>query len=150
LVLGSQVATDTWSQQDARKWAGLFNIGGEATEKHTPAEVEQALYLELDKLKHEDVPADELQKVKNNFAANEYRKLSSNNAILMQLLVYDGLGNWREINDANAKIQAVTAADVKRVANEYFSKENRAVATYTRKGAATSSTASREKSQPKK
>jgi len=27
----------------------------------------------------------------------------------------------------------VTAADIKRVANEYFAKENRCVATYTRK-----------------
>jgi predicted Zn-dependent peptidase len=29
----------------------------------------------------------------------------------------------------------VTAADIKRVANEYFAKENRAVAIYTRKTA---------------
>ncbi|MEP6663622.1 MAG: hypothetical protein ABJC04_08150, partial [Verrucomicrobiota bacterium] len=61
------------------------------------------------------------------------RKLSSNTPILMQLLHYDGMGNWREINEANAKIQAITASDLKRVVNEYFTKENRAVATYTRK-----------------
>ncbi len=133
LVLGSEIATETWAQQDARKWAGYFNMGGEAKEGHTPAEVEQGLYAELEKLKKEEVPPDELQKVKNNFAANEYRKLSSNTPILMQLIGYDGEGNWREINEANAKIQAVTATDLKRVANEYFTKENRAVATYTRK-----------------
>jgi len=74
--------------------------------------------------------------VKNNFAAAEYRKLSSNMAILMQLINSDGLGNWREINEGGAKYQAVSAADVKRVAKEYFTKENRAVAVYTRKPAA--------------
>jgi predicted Zn-dependent peptidase len=135
LILGSEIATETWAHQAARKWAGYFNIGGEAKEGHTPEDVEEGIYAELDKLKKEEVPAEELQKVKNNFAANEYRKLSSNMAILMQLIQYDGLGDWREINESNSKIQAVTAADVKRVANEYFKKENRAVAIYTRKPA---------------
>ena len=82
------------------------------------------------------MPTEELQKVKNNFAAAEYRKLSSNMAILMNLVFNEGSGTWREINEAAAKYQAVTAADVKRVAKEYFTKENRAVATYTRKATA--------------
>jgi predicted Zn-dependent peptidase len=133
LIMGKQIATDTWAQTDHRKWAGLFNVGGEAKEGHTPEEVEQALYAELDRLKNEDVPAEELQKVKNNFAAGEYRKLSSNFPILYQLIHNDGEGDWHEINEAAAKIQAVTAADIKRVVNKYFTKENRTVAIYTRK-----------------
>jgi predicted Zn-dependent peptidase len=71
--------------------------------------------------------------VKNNFAAGEYRKLVSNTAIQFQLIFNEGLGDWREINNAGAKLQAVTAADVQRVAKTYFTKENRAVAIYTRK-----------------
>ncbi|HOA62247.1 MAG: insulinase family protein [Verrucomicrobia bacterium] len=133
LVLGSQVATEVYAQQDARKWAGLFNAGGEAKEGHTPEEVEQAIYAEIEKLKEAEVPDQELQKVKNNFAASEYRKLTSNLPILFQLIVADGLGNWREINEAAPKYQAVTAADVKRVARVYFTRENRAVAIYVRK-----------------
>lgn len=135
LTLGREVATDTWGHVGHQKWAGYFNAGGEVKEGKTPADVEKALYEELDKLKQEEVPAEELQKVKNNFAASEYRKLSSNSAIMMQLLHYDGQGDWREINEAGPRIQAVTAADVKRVVNEYFTRENRAVATYTRKAA---------------
>ncbi|HNQ72008.1 MAG TPA: pitrilysin family protein [Verrucomicrobiota bacterium] len=133
LVLTNDIATETWAWQGAQKWAGLFNIGGEAKDGRTPAEVEAAIYAELDRLAREEVSAEELQKVKNNFAAAEYRKLSSNLAILMQLLQYDGLGNWHEINDAAAKYQAVTAADVQRVVQTYFTPENRAVATYVRK-----------------
>lgn len=133
LVLTNDLATQTWAWQGSQKWAGLFNIGGEAKEGRTPAEVEAAIYAELDKLAREEVSAEELQKVKNNFAAAEYRKLSSNMAILMQLLQYDGLGNWHEINDAAAKYQAVTAADVQRIVKTYFTSENRAVATYVRK-----------------
>jgi predicted Zn-dependent peptidase len=136
LVLGSQVATDAFARQESRKWAGLFNAGGEAKEGRRPEEVEQAIYAEIAKLQKEDVPAEELQKVKNNFAAAEYRRLSSNFPILVQLIVNDGWGNWREINEAGTKVQAVTAGDVKRVAHRYFTRENRAVATYTRKAGA--------------
>jgi predicted Zn-dependent peptidase len=133
LVLGREVASDTWSYQMSKKWAGLFNIGGEVKDGRTPAEVEAAIYEELAKLAAEEVPAEELQKVKNNFAAAEYRKLASNSAILMQLMNHAGTGDWRAINEAGPKYQAVTAADVQRVAKTYFTKENRAVATYTRK-----------------
>jgi predicted Zn-dependent peptidase len=140
LVLGSQVATDVYASQDSRKWAGAFNAGGEAREGHTPEQVEQGIYAELEKLKQTEVPEPELQKVKNNFAAYEYRKLASNAAIMFQLIFYDGLGNWREINEAGPKYQAVTAADVKRVANAYFTRENRAVAIYLRKQAAVKET----------
>jgi predicted Zn-dependent peptidase len=139
LVLGKSVATDVYADQGSQKWAGYFNAGGEVKEGQKPEEVEQGIYDNIAKLQKEEVPAEELQKVKNNFAAAEYRRLSANFPILHQLIYYDGTGDWREINEAGPKIQAVTAADVKRVANQYLTKENRTVATYTRKPGTTPS-----------
>ena len=133
LVLGKKLATDTWAWQGARKYAGEFNMGAEITEGNTPEMAEQEIYRLIEQVKTEPVPATELQKVKNNFAAAEYRRLSSNHPILMQIMRSEGLGNWREINEAGPKIQAVTPADLQRVAKKYFTKENRAVAIYTRK-----------------
>jgi predicted Zn-dependent peptidase len=133
LVLGSGVATEVYAYQNSQKWAGYFNAGGESKEGRKPEEVEQGIYENIEKLKTQEVPPEELQKVKNNFAAAEYRRLSSNFPILMQLITTDGDGNWREVNEAGPKIQAVTAADIKRVAEKYFTKENRTVAVYTRK-----------------
>ena len=133
LVLGKKLATDTWAWQGARKYAGEFNMGAEITEGNTPEMAEQEIYRLIEQVKTEPVPAKELQKVKNNFAAAEYRRLSSNHPILMQIMRSEGLGNWREINEAGPKIQAVTPADLQRVAKKYFTKENRAVAIYTRK-----------------
>jgi predicted Zn-dependent peptidase len=133
LVLGGAVATEVYADQSSRKRAGYFNCGGEAREGKTPREVEEAIYAEIEKIKSGELPPEELQKVKNNFAASEYRRLSSNFPILVQLLIYDGMGDWREMNEAGKKIQAVTADDVGRVASTYLRKENRAVATYTRK-----------------
>ena len=133
LVLGKKLATDTWAWQGARKYAGEFNMGAEITEGNTPEMAEQEIYRLIEQIKTEPVPAKELQKVKNNFAAAEYRRLSSNHPILMQIMRSEGLGNWREINEAGPKIQAVTPADLQRVVRKYFTKENRAVAVYTRK-----------------
>jgi predicted Zn-dependent peptidase len=139
LVLGNGVATTTYASQNSQKWAGSFNAGGEARDGHKPEDVEQGIYSAIEKLKREDVPAEELQKVKNNFAASEYRRLSSNFPIMMQLIFNDGFGDWHEVNEGAAKIQAVTGTDVKRVANKYLTQENRTVAIYTRKPGATKS-----------
>ena len=133
MVLGSKSATEVYASQESRKWAGSFTAGGEAAEGKTPEQVEQGVLAEIEKLKHEPVPDHELQKVKNDFAAGEYRKLSSNFSVLYQLIRDEGEGGWREINDAGPKIQAVTAADVQRVAKKYFTKENMMVGIYTRK-----------------
>jgi predicted Zn-dependent peptidase len=133
LVLGREVSTDTSALQDSKKWGGSFSIAAEARDGKTLAQVEAAIDEELQRLKTEMVPAEELQKVKNQFAASEYRKLSANKPIFMQVLYNEGLGDWREVNEAGKKIQAVTAADLQQVVQRYFTKENRAVAYYTRK-----------------
>jgi predicted Zn-dependent peptidase len=133
LVLGRGVATETYALQHSQKWAGSFAAGGEVKEGRKTEELEQGLYENIERLKKEEVPARELQKVKNNFAASEFRRLSANFPILMQLIRNDGEGDWREINEAGPRIQSVTAADVMRVANTYLTQENRCVAVYTRK-----------------
>jgi predicted Zn-dependent peptidase len=137
LVLGSKVATAAYAQQQSQKWAGLFNAGGEVADGFKPDDLEKGLYAELEKLKTEPVPALELQKVKNQFAAAQYRKLSANMPILYQLMFSEGSGTWREINDEGPLLQAVTAEDVMRVATKYLTTENRSVATYTRKAGTT-------------
>ena len=133
LVLKDKLATDTWAWTRGRKYAGEFNIGAEVAEGRTLKETEEALYAQLEKLKNEPVPAKEVQKVKNNFAAAEYRRLSSNHPIMMAIMRAEGTGGWRAINEAGPKLQAVTPADIQRVARKYFAKENRAVAIYKRK-----------------
>jgi predicted Zn-dependent peptidase len=132
------VASTVASFQNSQKYAGSFGIDGEVKEGKTPEELERGIDAEVERLKTDLVPDRELQKVKNNFNAAAYRRLSANFPIMVQLLVNDGLGDWHELNEAPKKIQAVTAEDVRRVAKAYLTKENRAVATFTRKAGAPS------------
>ena len=79
------------------------------------------------------MPAEELQKVKNQIAADAFRRLENPFFQLIQLLFYDGWGDWTYINTWADQTLAVTPEDVQRVARKYFAKENRTVATYLRK-----------------
>jgi predicted Zn-dependent peptidase len=119
-----------------QKFAGAFSIGAEAKEGKSLADVEKGVLAEIEKVKTAPAPAEELQKVKNNVAASAFRRLSSNFFILMQLMVYEGYGDWREMNEGPKKAAAVTAEDVRRVARTYLTKENQAVLLVSRKGGA--------------
>ncbi len=137
MVVGEgAVATNVGAAEISRKYAGEFTVEAEVKDGRTPEDAEKAIYAELEKLKNDVVPAEELQKVKNNFAAQTFRSLQTNFQILLQLMGNEGRGDWREFNEGPKKIQSVTAEDVRRVARTYFTKENRGVATYTRKAGA--------------
>jgi predicted Zn-dependent peptidase len=133
LVTGRQVANQTSASVDLKKYEGVFQVECTVKDGKDPAEVEQAIYDEVEKLKAEPLPADELQKVKNQAKANAFRRLSSPFYIALQLMVYDGFGDWRYINTYAEEVDRVIPADIQRVAREYFTRENRAVGIFLRK-----------------
>jgi len=133
LVLGREVANQVSASIDPRKYAGIFEVECTVKEGQDPAAVEAAVYEEIDRLKNEKVPAEELQKVKNRYKANAYRRLASPFAIAIQLMVYDGRGDWRYINTSAEKADAVSADDIQRAAREYLTRESRTVGVFLRK-----------------
>jgi len=134
LVLDQKVANSAAAGENSLKYEGYFSASGVAKPGNTPEQVEQALYREIEKLQKERVPDRELQKVKNQFNAGNFRRLQSNFGLMIQLLLADAGRGWPSFNEDPGKIQAVTADDIQRVANKYFKPENRAVAIYyTRK-----------------
>jgi predicted Zn-dependent peptidase len=133
LVLGRQVATQSAAEHESRKYGGIFQVETTVRDGKEPAAAEAAVHEEIERLQSEPVPTEELQKVKNASKANAYRRLSSPFFVGFQLVNYDALGDWRLINTWAEKADAVTAADLQRVAREYLTKENRTVATFLRK-----------------
>ncbi len=137
LVLGRKLANEVEASQDLRKYAGLLEIECVLKDGQDPAAVERAIDEELEALKQQLVPDEELQKVKNQAKANAYRRLSSPFFVMVQLMQYDGLGDWRFINTWADEVDAVSAADVQRVARAYLVRERRTVGTFLRKAGAT-------------
>ncbi len=136
LVLDQQVASDARGGNEGMKYEGFFELNGAARPGKTPEQVEQAIYAEIEKLKTEPVSERELQKVKNEFTASNFRGLQSDFRLMMQLLTYDVYRGWRTINTEPALFEAVTTADIQRVVRKYFTPENRNVLTLYRKTAA--------------
>jgi predicted Zn-dependent peptidase len=133
LVLGRQIANEAGASNDQQKYGGGFKVQATVKDGKEPAAVEAALYEEIERLQTEPVPAEELQKVKNQEKANAYRRLVNPTFIMFQLLLNDAAGDWKLINSYADKVDAVSAADVQRVAKEYFTKESRTVAIFLRK-----------------
>jgi len=136
LVLEKQVAVQAGAGVDGRKYDGSFQISGVAAPGSTPEDVEKALLEELERIAAEPVGERELQKVKNQQLAGDFRKLQSKFGLMLQLLTYEALGEWENINVFSDRIQAVTPDDIQRVAKKYFTETNRTVALYyTKEGA---------------
>lgn len=130
LVLEEGVANDASAFQEGRKYEGFFELKGTARPGHNPEDVEQALYREIEKLQNEKIVEQELQKVKNQNVASDFRQLQTNPELMVQLLVRDTYRGWQTINTDPASMQTVTVDDIKRVAISYFTRENRTVGIY--------------------
>jgi len=133
MVEGAEIASSARAGGDNRKYAGYFSFSARVKGDATPEDLEQAWYAEVERLKEEPVSDTELQRVKNQVAADSYRSLRSNSFIRIQLGIYEAMGGWEYVNEAPQRLMAVTARDIQRVANEYFVPENRSVAVYTRR-----------------
>ncbi|MFQ6114432.1 MAG: M16 family metallopeptidase, partial [bacterium] len=112
------------------KYPGLFNFYAFAAKDHTNEENEKAIYEEIERLKTELVSPEELQKAKTRARADLIRQLNSNLGLAIQLTFYQVLtGDWRNLFHRLEQIEKVTAEDIKRVANEYFTDKNKTVGT---------------------
>lgn len=132
LVLGQGVAAGARAGQDSRKYEGMFEIEAECKDGTSPRDLELAVHGEIARLQAEPVGADELQAVKNRYLTRTWRMLDGNFFQMIRYGAAEAQGSWRDADRIDREIQQVTAEDVQRVAKAYFTKENRAVAIWTR------------------
>ncbi|MBW3564663.1 MAG: insulinase family protein [Acidobacteria bacterium] len=108
------------------RYSNLFAFYGVPTPGHTPEEIRDSIHAEIDRLKTEAVSEDELQMVKTRAKASLLRQLRSNQGIAIQFGTYQSTqGDWRELFRDVEEIDAVTADDILRIANETFTDANR-------------------------
>lgn len=94
-----------------------------------PARAEKALFEELDRLRATPVSDAELRKAKNQLLADHYRQLKTIAGRANLLGTYEVFyGDYALLYSLEKRVEAVTAADVQRVANEYLGAKNRTIA----------------------
>jgi zinc protease len=95
-----------------------------------PARAEKVLLEELSRLSSQPVPDQELRKAKNQLLAGHYRELKTIAGRANLLGEYEVFyGDYRKLYSVEQKFEAVTAADILRVARQYLTEKNRTVAT---------------------
>ncbi len=112
------------------KYPSLFAFYAVPVPGHTPEQMRDAIHAEIAKLKTQDVTDAELAMFKTRARADILRSLDSNQGLAEELGTYQlRYGDWRMLFQQLSKINAVSKADIRRVANEAFAAKNRTSAT---------------------
>jgi predicted Zn-dependent peptidase len=128
LVEQQQIAAEAegFSPFPGAKYPNLFAFYAVPLPGHTPAEMRDAIHKEIDKLKSADVTDTELQMFKTRTRADLLRGLADNQGLANALSEYQTrYGDWRELFLQLDKVDKVTKADIRRVANRVFVVSNR-------------------------
>jgi zinc protease len=135
LVYEKQIALAAFGGGNIIEDPNLFFAVAIVQPGKTPDEASSALIAELDRLRKEPISAAELQQAKNQFARDYIFSRESNKDKAMQLghaaVIHD------DIKTADGEFDifmGITAADVQRVAQKYFTTENRLVLTIMPRG----------------
>ena len=131
LVYRGQMAQQVFSSADLRQQPGLFYVGAILADGKTPQMGEAALLAEIAKIKAQPVGAAELDRAKTLLIAQTLRAretLDGRGFALGQAYWIEG--NAARANDDVARLQAVSAADIQRVANKYLPVNRRVVIRY--------------------
>ena len=117
-----------FSGMPGTKYPHLFAFYAFPLPGHSAQEMADAIHEEIEKLKKEDITDDELKMIKTRSKANLIRGLADNEGLATQLATYQTrYGDWRELFKSVDRIDQVTKADIRRIANETFVDTNRTV-----------------------
>jgi zinc protease len=131
LIYQQQVAQSANANADLKEDAGLFELTAIVAAGKKPEEAEAALRAEVKKLQDNPVSAAELEKAKNQVITSQLRQRETNLGKSQTLGGAAVLrGDPNRVNTDLDQLQAVTAADVQRVAKKYFTDANRYVFYY--------------------
>jgi zinc protease len=122
MVLGAGGDYSYFSLDPSLFWFYAAPLPGQA-----PEAVEQALLAEIERLKQEVVPEEELARARNQIEASFVWEQDSVFSRASALGRFEMLGSWRLFDDYLPRLRAVTAADLQRVARAYFALDRKNV-----------------------
>jgi zinc protease len=136
LVYQQQLVTSINANADLRIDPGLFTVTSMVQEGKTPAEVEEAIYRQLDQITAESITDRDLQKAINQAQSGFIFRQQSLQEQGFTIGYFHILQSYTVINEYIDRLRQVTKQDVERVARTYFTKRNRTVVTIVPMGPA--------------
>jgi zinc protease len=131
LVYQQQIVQQASFSADLNEDLGLLNVTMILASGKTPADAEQALHAQLEKILRDGVSPEELEKAKARFLTGQLVQRETNNGKASELgeaaVVY---GDPDRVNTDLAKLQAVTADQIKEVLNRYLAGKKKVVIEY--------------------
>lgn len=128
LVKDKQLVTNVGGFMDEKRGTGALYISATLRQGVKPADVEAAIYDEIERLKKDGIADWELQKAKNTTRRNFINAMQSSLFRALNISVWTVYYNDSNlINTRLDKVAAVTKEDVLRVANKYLAPTNRTV-----------------------
>jgi predicted Zn-dependent peptidase len=132
---GIAVSAYSFNGHPGERYHNLFMFTGAPRSPNTTAELEQALYAEIERLKREPVAVEEFERVMKQVDAAFLRALQSNSGMAYWLASSEATaGSWRYLLTWREQIRRVSPEDVMRVARTYLTEENRTVGTIVKPG----------------
>jgi predicted Zn-dependent peptidase len=123
------VEIDSFSGFPGKKYPNLMAVLVVPAFGVSTEQAQAAVREEIERLKREDVTAEELARFKTRSKARLLRALRSNQQLARRLADAERLfGDWRELFRGLDRLDQVTAADIRRVADRTFQRANRTVA----------------------
>jgi zinc protease len=138
LVRQKQLASRAIAYDPDTRGPGLFRVNAQALPGKAIADVEAALYDEIERLKTGGIADWEIEKARNDARAALLGRLTS--SLQRSVLLAESAVFWNDPNRINTTadaIAAVTIADVQRVARQYLVPANRTVVITIPKAAST-------------
>jgi predicted Zn-dependent peptidase len=130
LVRGKEAAISVDSYFPWRIDPYLFALSVKMKPGHETLEAEEAVYAALSAIAEDGVSDEELERAKNVLEADFVRSVQTVNGRATKIGRYEILfGDYREIMEVPGRYRAVTADDVREVAERYFAPRNRTVIT---------------------
>jgi predicted Zn-dependent peptidase len=130
MVLGDGIAFSASTLQSPLRQAGYFSFRAETKGDSTPETLLVAWDREVARLQSEPVTAEELLRAKNRLAADSFRRLKDPSSLLAQLLVYQGMGDWSEINTWPRQVLEIDADEIQAAARRYLEPNRKTVGLY--------------------
>jgi zinc protease len=131
VVYRQQLAESVFSSAELRQQPGLVYVGAIMAGGKTPDQGEAALLAEVARLRDAPVDAAELDKAKSQLIAGDLRHRETVEGRGYALgYAYWVEGDAGRVDDDIGKLQAVTAADVQRVARQYLPDDRRVTIRY--------------------